>query len=267
MAASGLLTQHAVLTQPKQAPARNAHALRMNGMPSAKPQSFQANKSFFGPTLPAQKHALSATRQRHTAVTRAAKDYTIEIDKPLGLKLGDSKSPGGGLKVTGVSGNATKSGIKVGDTVIYTSSFFGDELWPADKLGFARSAIGACPSPVCFVYVQGENKDINVKRLAKRPIPPRFGRRLTPTQKEKATHICVDCGYIYCDSTPFEDLGDSYRCPQCSAFKKRFAPYDVQTGKVKGRLPDQVATVATVIGGLVGVGILGYLGLALSQVN
>lgn len=188
----------------------------------------------------------------------------IEIDKPLGLKLGDSKSPGGGLKVTGVSGNATKSGIKVGDTVIYTSSFFGDELWPADKLGFARSAIGACPSPVCFVYVslfssirpshmcgldpanlsnavgcllqssslvgadvrlhavmlmmsgqqvlgllkalvhglqvQGENKDINVKRLAKRPIPPRFGRRLTPTQKEKATHICVDCGYIYCDS-------------------------------------------------------------------
>ncbi len=130
MAASGLLKQHAVLTQPKQAPARNAHALRMNGMPSAKPQSFQvcnkmrcisstirsihvairhlsshtltrsslselsrssilrpltmtslrnpqANKSFFGPTLPAQKHALSATRQRHTAVTRAAKDYTV----------------------------------------------------------------------------------------------------------------------------------------------------------------------------------------------
>ena len=32
--------------------------------------------------------------------------------------------------------------------------------------------------------------------------------------------------------------------------------------QVKGRLPDQVATVATVIGGLVGVGILGYLGLA-----
>ena len=57
-----------------------------------------------------------------------------------------------------------------------------------------------------WLQVQGENKDVNVKRLAKRPIPPRFGRRL-------------------------------------------------------------VATVATVIGGLVGVGILGYLGLALSQVN
>ena len=50
-----------------------------------------------------------------------------------------------------------------------------------------------------ILQVQGENKDINVKRLAKRPIPPRFGRRLTPSQKDKATHICVDCGYIYCD--------------------------------------------------------------------
>jgi hypothetical protein len=33
--------------------------------------------------------------------------------------------------------------------------------------------------------------------------------------------------------TPFEDLGDNYRCPQCSAFKKRFAPYDAVTGKVR----------------------------------
>lgn len=53
----------------------------------------------------------------------------------------------------GVSGNAAKSGISVGDTIIYTSSFFGDELWPADKLGFARSALSAAPSPVCLVYV------------------------------------------------------------------------------------------------------------------
>ena len=37
--------------------------------------------------------------------------------------------------------------------------------------------------------------------------------------------------------------------------------------QAKGRLPDQIATVATVIGGLVGVGVLGYLGLTLSAVN
>lgn len=58
------------------------------------------------------------------------------------------------------------------------------------------------PTKGCSVLlqVQGENKDVNVKRLAKRPIPPRFGRRLTPAQKERATHICVDCGYIYCEA-------------------------------------------------------------------
>ena len=51
------------------------------------------------------------------------------------------------------SGNAAKAGLKSGDTVIYTSSFFGDELWPADQLGFARTALSAAPSPVSIVYV------------------------------------------------------------------------------------------------------------------
>lgn len=37
--------------------------------------------------------------------------------------------------------------------------------------------------------------------------------------------------------------------------------------QVKGNVPDQLATLATVIGGLIGVGILGYLGLTLSQVG
>jgi hypothetical protein len=37
--------------------------------------------------------------------------------------------------------------------------------------------------------------------------------------------------------------------------------------QVKGSVPDQLATLATVIGGLVGVAILGYLGITLSQVN
>lgn len=53
----------------------------------------------------------------------------------------------------GVSGNAAKSGIKKGDTIIYASSFFGDELWPADKLSFTQTAIQRAPSPVAFVYV------------------------------------------------------------------------------------------------------------------
>lgn len=58
------------------------------------------------------------------------------------------------LVVQQSTGNAAKAGIQAGDTIIYTSSFFGDELWPADKLGFANSAINACPSPVAFVYIK-----------------------------------------------------------------------------------------------------------------
>ena len=53
---------------------------------------------------------------------------------------------------------------QAGDTVIYASSFFGDELWPADKLSFTNSAVAAAPSPVTFVIVKGENTLINVKR-------------------------------------------------------------------------------------------------------
>jgi hypothetical protein len=40
---------------------------------------------------------------------------------------------------------------------------------------------------------------VQVRRLPKKPAPARFGRKLTASQKERATHICVDCGYIYSD--------------------------------------------------------------------
>ena len=50
-------------------------------------------------------------------------------------------------------GNAAKVGIKSGDTIIYTSSFFGDELWPADKLSFTNNAVANCPSPVTVIFV------------------------------------------------------------------------------------------------------------------
>jgi len=46
---------------------------------------------------------------------------------------------------------------------------------------------------------QGENTEVNVKRLPNKPTPPRFGRKLTSAQRDRATHICLDCGYIYCD--------------------------------------------------------------------
>ena len=98
----------------------------------------------------------------------------------------------------GVSGNSAKSGLKPGDTIIYASSWFGDELWPADSPAFVNTALARAPSPVYLTYVQGDNVDYQVKRLPKKPAPARFGRRLTASQKERATHICVDCGYVYC---------------------------------------------------------------------
>ena len=68
--------------------------------------------------------------------------------------------------------NAAKSGIAKGDTIIYTSSFFGDELWPADKPGFSRSAINACPSPVCFVYVRTPGQSPGLRILTFHLLPP-----------------------------------------------------------------------------------------------
>lgn len=184
----------------------------------------------------------------------AAKNIEVEVDKPLGLTLGQKS--GGGVVITGVEngGNAAKAGLKVGDQVLYTSSFFGDELWPADKLGFTKTAIQAKPDSVYFVVSRGV--EVDVKKLTKRPAPPRFGRRLSETQKARATHICLDCGYIYTLQKPFEEQPEEYTCPQCRAPKKRFARYDANTGKpIGGGLPP----LGVIIGLLAGVGGIGAL--------
>ncbi len=53
----------------------------------------------------------------------------VDVDKPLGLSLAQSTAAGGGILVKNASGNAKKAGIESGDTIIYCSSYFGDELW------------------------------------------------------------------------------------------------------------------------------------------
>ncbi|CAH9058614.1 unnamed protein product [Cuscuta epithymum] len=184
----------------------------------------------------------------------AAKNVEAEVDKPLGLTLGQKS--GGGVVITAVEngGNAAKAGLKAGDQVLYTSSFFGDELWPADKLGFTKTAIQANPNSVYFVVSRGV--EVDVKRLNKRPAPPRFGRKLTEAQKARATHICLDCGYIYTMQKPFEEQPEAYTCPQCRAPKKRFVRYDVNTGKpIGGGLPP----IGVIIGLLAGIGGIGAL--------
>lgn len=120
-------------------------------------------------------------------------------------------------------GNAARAGLKAGDQVIYTSSFFGDELWPADKLGFTKTAIQAKPDSVYFVVSRYQSipiyilthqnsspslialtilflanelslcrgAPVDVKRLPKRPAPPAFGRKLTDAQKASPTHSSI----------------------------------------------------------------------------
>ncbi|KAG2452522.1 hypothetical protein HYH02_002760 [Chlamydomonas schloesseri] len=212
----------------------------------------------FGAKKPAP---VRVARSRASAVSVRADgaQVQVDIDKPLGLVLEQSNAAGGGLVVKSSRGNAAKAGIKAGDTIIYTSSFFGDELWPADKLSFTNNAVANCPSPVTFVFVPGENTKVNVKRLPKRPAPARFGRKLTTAEKALASHICVDCGYIYCDSTPFDETPANYRCPQCNAPKRRFVAYDADSGKSTGVAEGTLGTIATVIGGLLGIGVLAYL--------
>mmetsp|Transcript_5476 Transcript_5476/g.15689 ORF Transcript_5476/g.15689 Transcript_5476/m.15689 type:complete len:250 (-) Transcript_5476:322-1071(-) len=230
--------------------------------PSQKsPASLPASSQLRTAAFSGARRVAGARQQR--LVTMAAKQISVDIEKPIGLAFKESKAAGGGLVVTSVSGNAAGTGIQKGDTVIYASSFFGDELWPTDSKGLTNSALAAAPSPVALVYVKGENTDINVKRLPKKAAPKRFGRKLTAAQKELATHICADCGWIYTLRKPFEEQPPSFRCPQCAATKKRFAKYDAEKDKKVGGTSDSLATGLTVVVGLAGIGILAYLGLNL----
>lgn len=45
------------------------------------------------------------------------------------------------------------------------------------------------------------------------------------TMAAKVSYICEDCGYIYKGRQAFEDLGSDYRCPVCSAPKRRFGKW------------------------------------------
>ncbi|KAF3330319.1 hypothetical protein FCM35_KLT03673 [Carex littledalei] len=232
---------------------------------------------FYGVSLPERRSCLSTSYNRNingsmkrkgglkvsARTAGASKSFEVEVDKPLGLTLG--QKPNGGVVITAVEsgGNAAKAGLRSGDQVLYTSSFFGDELWPADKLGFTKTAIQAKPDSVYFVVNRGA--EVDVKRLPKRPAPPRFGPCLIFILKfclqAKATHICLDCGYIYTLSKPFDEQPDTYGCPQCNAPKKRFARYDVKSGKAVGGALPPIPVLVALVAGIAGVGALLVYGL------
>eukprot|EP00197_Chlamydomonas_leiostraca_P013639 CAMPEP_0202860668 /NCGR_PEP_ID=MMETSP1391-20130828/2301_1 /ASSEMBLY_ACC=CAM_ASM_000867 /TAXON_ID=1034604 /ORGANISM="Chlamydomonas leiostraca, Strain SAG 11-49" /LENGTH=260 /DNA_ID=CAMNT_0049539887 /DNA_START=23 /DNA_END=805 /DNA_ORIENTATION=- len=255
---AAIASQRTVMTTRAQMAPKAFSAPSVRGV-SALPAVNQVAARSVVAKAPARGRLTTVSVSAKQAAAKNQQQITVDVDKPLGLQLEQSNAPGGGLRVKSATGNAAKAGIKTGDTIIMTSSFFGDELWAADKLSFTNSAVQAAPSPIAIVYVKGENTSINVKRLGKRAAPARFGRKLTEGQKANATHICVDCGYVYTDSIPFEDRPDNYRCPQCQAPKRRFVDYDVRSGQAKGMAEGTIGTAATVIGGLVGIAVLAYL--------
>ncbi|ERN06124.1 hypothetical protein AMTRI_Chr06g192680 [Amborella trichopoda] len=58
-------------------------------------------------------------------------------------------------------------------------------------------------------------------------LAPKFSMRVS----SKQAYICLDCGYIYNDRTPFEKLPDKFLCPVCGAPKRRFRPYELSVAK------------------------------------
>ncbi|CAL53651.1 Rubredoxin-type fold [Ostreococcus tauri] len=222
-------------------------------MPAAAVSSARASAFARGCAVDARSTARAREGRRARALVVRAQEIQVSVDKPLGLTFKERGDGRPGVQIAGCKGNAAKAGLKAGDVVKYHSSFFGDELWPADALAFTRSAISACPNTVDFIVVRGQ-ADFDVKRLPKLPAPPKFGRKLSAAQKERASHICVDCGYVYTLPTPFGEQPKSYVCPQCNAPKSRFAPYDVETGRAKGGgLSTPIITVVSTVAGLGGM--------------
>ncbi|XBI00435.1 hypothetical protein VPH35_129463 [Triticum aestivum] len=183
----------------------------------------------------------------------AAKNIEVEVDKPLGLTLGQ-KSGGGVVITEGMqqeqgSSRVTKCSIQAASSVMNCGR---QTSWDSPRQPSKQSQT---------LYTLWGGGDIDVKRLPKRPAPPRFGRKLSDSQKARATHICLDCGYIYFLPKAFEEQPDEYGCPQCNAPKKRFARYDVESGKpIGGALPPLTVIVSLVIG-IAGIGALLVYGL------
>ncbi len=92
-----------------------------------------------------------------------------------------------------------------------------------------------------------------------RPALPRRAARGQTLAARAATYICVDCGYIYDESTSFDKLPSSYKCPVCSAPKRRFKTYSGPKGRndpkaMKARMTELKSAGSSSSGGSGGSG-------------
>jgi len=49
---------------------------------------------------------------------------------------------------------------------------------------------------------------------------------------ERMAYVCQDCGYVYDEEKPFEDVPDEYNCPKCAAPKTRFMMSNASVGEI-----------------------------------
>jgi rubredoxin len=108
------------------------------------------------------------------------------------------------------------------------------------------------------VYTAGEEEDLTTM-FAKPLQMAAFGRG---GANKRATHICVDCGYIYALPTAFAEQPRDYKCPTCNAGKNRFATYDPETGKT-GSVGIPLYLIFSVLGSVGFIG--GILAVALNR--
>lgn len=189
----------------------------------------------------------AAPSQRTGVMAAATQTYEITQPKPTGVQFKDTKD---GIVVSKVDRNADPK-IRVGDKLLAVSASFGGEVWPAKSY---QQSMFALSTRVGQVYMKLEST--GGRSFGKVPNQP------------VAQHVCLDCGWIYNqmpDSQTFQQLPSNFVCPQCQSSKNRFAKVNMATGKAETGLDVQsIGIAATVIGGLVGVGLIAYIGFTLS---
>lgn len=215
-------------------PARVGHLVRPGFAQVAKPAPFQRTGVVA--------HAVATGRT-----------YEVEQPKPTGVQF---KEKAGGIFVSKVDRNADPR-IKVGDKLLVVSASFGGEKWPAKSY---QQSMFALSTRVGLVYMkleslgkQGGGGGVFGGRAANQPV---------------GQYICLDCGWLYnefADGKTFQQEPGSFVCPQCQSSKNRFRKKNMETGEIEqgGIDPIQLGIYATVIGGLVGLAVLFYVGLNL----
>ena len=106
------------------------------------------------------------------------------------------------------------------------------------RLSFVLLVLAACLLQLSFAFLPGRTAlPVVARNSLQARASSAAGRRksvaVMATEYWEGEWVCADCGYIYdkdqCGGLAFEDQKAGFKCPQCSAPRRRFAK------KVRGR--------------------------------